>query len=188
MKEIECIQKHTTKTIFYHLINPLTTFLDYKLLELLICKFGSLQLKQDMAEYVNDVSRFKCETTVAQLMEHWDGIKDQSVSYTEMQVHLGEDPTTCTLERLDKYRKKFCSKHKLSELVMILINLKPGSFFAIWRIPTMLFVDSMEDINHMDNPFHDEVHVLSVSLVEKQTCPIPLHQHPKIVVQVTDCM
>ena len=162
----------TISHVFHLLINPLTTFLDYKLLEHLISKFGSSQLKQDMVDYVDDVNNFKRETIVAELMDHWDGIEDQSLKFTELQVRFGEDPTKCTLETLDRFRKKFCSRYKLSELVMILIHLKPGSFIAFWRIPTVLFGDITESVIKRDDPLFDEDKLLSISVAGKQIYPV----------------
>ena len=177
----------TCKTIrhaFHLLINPLTTFLDYKLLEHLISKFGSSQLKQDMADYVDDVTNFKRETTVAELMDHWDGIEDESLKFTELQVRFGEDPTKCTLERLDRFRKKFCSRYKLSELVMILIHLKPGSFIAFWRIPTVLVADITESVIQRDDPFFDEEKILSISVAEKKIFPVTSDEATGLAIKV----
>ena len=100
-----------------------------------------------------DVSKFKHETTISELMDIWDGIENQSLNYTELKVRFGEDPMKCSLEKLDKYRKKFCSKYELSELVMILIHLKPGSFIAVWRIPTLLGSELMgsTSLKHEDD-------------------------------------
>ena len=149
---------------FNLLINPFTTFLDYKLIEYLISKFGSSQLKKKMVDYVNDVTNFKKETTVAELIDHWDGIEDQSMKFTELQVRLGEDPIKCSLERLDIFRKKFCSRYKLSELVMILIHLKPGP-------PTVHFGDITESVIQGDDPFFDEEKILSISVARKEIYP-----------------
>ena len=168
MHEVESRASRSIRHVFHHLINPLTTFLDYKLLEHLISKFGTAQLKQDMAYYVDDVNKFKCETTVAELMDHWDGIEDQSLDYAELKVHFGEDPSECTLESLDKRRRRFCSRYKLSELVMILINLKPGSFVAIWRTPTLLIGELTESTGQMDDAFIDEENIQSVFIAGKQ--------------------
>ena len=169
---------------FHLLINPLTTFLDYKLLEHLISKFGSSQLKQDMADYVDDVTDFKRETTVAELMDHWDGIEDESMKFTELQVRFGEDPTKCTLERLDRFRKKFCSRYKLSELVMVLIHLKPGSFIAFWRIPTVLVGDITESVIQRDDPFFDEEKILSISAAGKQIYPVSSDEAAGLAIKV----
>ena len=159
------------RQLFRFLINPLTTFLDYHLLEYLISKFGSSQLKQDMADYVVNVNKFKRETTVAELMDHWDGIEDKTLNFKELEVRFGEDPTKCNLERLDKYRKRFCSRYQLSQFVMVLIFLKPGSYIAVWQIPSFLFGDALESAIQKDDPFMDEERILSVAIAGKQIYP-----------------
>ena len=171
MNEVESRPIISVRHVFHHLINPISTFLDYKLLEHLISRFGTPKLKQDMELYVADVRKFKQETTVAQLMDHWDSIENQSLNYTKLKMHLGEDPTKCTLEDLDKYRKKFCSIYKLSELVMILINLKHGSFVVVWRIPkvAMLTIDNESiSLKHTEDICIQDKYVGSLSLMEKQ--------------------
>ena len=175
----DCVTKKKKKSkryrsvrqLFQDLINPLTTFLDYKLIDYLISVFSGSQLKQDMADYVVDVSNFKKETAVAELIDHWNGVEDKSVNFKELQVRFGEDPTTCTLERLDKYRKRFCSRYKLSELVMILIFLKPGSYSAVWRIPSILFGADKESSIQTDHAFVAEERIISVIIAGKQIYP-----------------
>ena len=159
------------RQLFRFLINPLTTFLDYQLLEYLISKFGSSQLKQNMADYVVNVNKFMRETTVADLIDHWDGIEDKNLNFRELQVRFGEDPTKCNLELLNKHRKKFCSRYQLSEFVMVLIFLKPGSYIAVWRIPSVLFGNALESAIQKDDPFMDEEGILSVAIAGKRIYP-----------------
>ena len=174
----DCITKEMKKSkryrsvrqLFQVLINPLTTFLDYKLIDHLISVFGGSELKQDMADYVDKVNDFKKKTTVAELMDHWNGVEDKSVNFKELEVRFGEDPTKCTLERLDKHRKRFCSRYKLSELVMILIFLKPGSYSAVWWIPSVLLF-GVESAIQTDHAFVAEERIISVIAAGKQIYP-----------------
>ena len=166
------------------IVNQVCTFLDCKLLEYLISKFASSQLKHDMANYVDDLKKFKKETTVAELMDHWDGIEDQSVNFAELRIHFGEDPMKYTLERLDIFRKKFCSRYKLSELVMILIRLKPGSFIAFWRIPTVLISDITDSVSQRDDTFFDEEKILSISVTGKQIFPLSSDEATSLAIKV----
>ena len=179
-----CDSCRSVRQLFHLIINQLTSFLDYNLLQHLISKFGSSQLKQDMPEYVVAVNKFKRETTVAELMDHWDGIEDDSMNFTELQVRFGEDPTKCTLERLDRFRKKFCSRYKLSELVMVLIHLKPGSFIAFWRIPTVLVGEVTESVSQRDDPFYDEEKILSISVAGKQIFSVSLDEATCLAITV----
>ena len=174
--ESSALPNRSIRYIFRLLINPLTTFLDYKLLQHLIFKFGTTKLQQDMTYYVDDVNKFKHETTVAELMEHWNGIEDQSLNYAELKVRFGEDPSECTLESLDERRRRFCSRYRLSELVMILIHLKPGSFIAVWQIPMQLVGELMECTGQMDDTFFDKETIQSVFIAGHQAYPMTFHQ------------
>ena len=166
------------------IVNQVCTFLDYKLLEHLVSKFASSQLKHDMANYVVDLNKFKKETTVAELIDHWDGIEDPSVNFTELRIHFGEDPTKCNLERLDRFRKRYCSRHKLSELVMVLIHLKPGSFIAFWQIPTALISDITESVIQIDDLFFGEEKILSISVAGKQIFPVSSDEDTGLAIKV----
>lgn len=174
----------SVRQLFQEIINPLTTFLDYHLLDHLVVLFCSSQLKQDMADYVFDVNDFMRETTVAELMDHWNGIDDRTLDFKELEVRFGEDPTKCTLEKLDKFRKRFCSRYKLSEFVMILICLKPGSYTAVWQIRSVLYSSMIESSIQTNDPFMDEEGVLSVAIAGKQIYPgllLSIHSSLKIL-------
>ena len=53
----------------FHRLNPLFTFMDYKLLKHLVSKFGSPKLKKDMVSYAEKMQLFKKTTTVSQLID-----------------------------------------------------------------------------------------------------------------------
>ena len=55
--------------LFIHL-NPLTSFIDYGLIEYFIKKFGSDTLKRDMQFYCSKVLQFMKKTTIKQLIDH----------------------------------------------------------------------------------------------------------------------
>ena len=162
----------SVRHVFHLLINPLTTILDYKLLEYLISRFGSAQLKQQMAKYVEKVNNFKREVTVTELKDHWKGVEDKSVNFTELRVRFGEDPTKCNLESLDNHRQRFCSHYKLSEFVMILLCFEPGSIIAVWQIPSVLIHVITESVFQTDDPFFDEEKILSISVAGKEIFPV----------------
>jgi response regulator of citrate/malate metabolism len=50
--------------IFIVYLNPLTSFLDYGLIEYIVKKFGSDALKKDMRSYCSEMIVFMKETTI----------------------------------------------------------------------------------------------------------------------------
>ena len=85
----------------FHRLNPLITFIDYKLLQHLVSKFGSANLKKDMTSYVERVQLFKKVTTVSELINYWPGLEVPGVNYSILRAKLKDDPETYTLEELD---------------------------------------------------------------------------------------
>ena len=120
-KEIDG-QSVVTSSVFL-LFNPLFAFIDYDLLNHMIKKFGSAELKSEMALYIEDVKIFMRETTVGDLIDHWPGCEVPDLNYAKLKAKFRDDPKTYTLERLNKFRRKFCSQ----------VRDSLSSFFALSR-------------------------------------------------------
>lgn len=160
-----------TASIFLPL-NPLFVFIDYNLLDYIISKFGSTELKKDMALYVEDVQVFMRETTVDDLIDYWPGHEVSDLNYTKLKAKFKDDPMTYTLERLNKFRRTFCSHVRLSEFICCLISFQPSkSFFATWIIPIAVVPELTKAIQQLDKSFFQEEHILLMYVNEKQLYP-----------------
>ena len=104
--------------------SPLFVFIDYDLLNYMISKFGSAELKSEMALYIEDVKLFMRETTVGDLIDHWPGCEVSDLSYAKVKVKFKDDPMTYTLERLNNFRRRFCSQLRLSEFIFCVISFE----------------------------------------------------------------
>ena len=156
--------KSTITELFLRL-GPLFVFIDYGLLDHLISKFGSMKLQEDMKSYVSEVRAFMRETTVADLMDYWPGDEQPRLNYSKLRAKFSGDPKTYTLERLNNFRRKFCSKVRLSEFIFGLILLESGeSFYATWLVPSIVAPELKKTINEIDEIFYQDEHVLVVSL------------------------
>ena len=161
-------KKNIVRNLFLRL-NPLFTFIDYKLLEHLVSKFGSPELKGNMLSYVEKVQLFKKVTTVSELMDYWPGLEVPHVNYNRLRAKFEHDPRTYTLENLDSFRRKFFNHLRLSEFisVSILMLLEPASsFFAEWFVPTVIVPELMEAFGHMDKTFFQVEQLIELSLDE----------------------
>ena len=146
-------------------LSPLFIFIDYGLLEHLVLKFGSTKLKEDMSSYVSTVRVFMRETTVGELMNYWPGDEQPHVNYSKLKAKFSNDPKTYTLERLNNFRRMFCSKVRLSEFIFGLIMFEAAeSFFAVWLVPTVVVPELMKAASEIDEGFYQMEHVLMVSL------------------------
>ena len=86
----------------------LWNFLDYYLLEHLIKKCGSENLKERMCEYLVKINCFKKNTLVIPFIECWDGHNRDIPEYIDLEVKF--ELSDITLADLDRFRKKMKRK------------------------------------------------------------------------------
>jgi hypothetical protein len=171
-----CGTAKVTSHIFLH-YSPLFTFLDYGLLKYLISEFGKVELKERMAAYVPEVEKFKRETTVADVMGIWPGNADIPLDYTILRTRFKGEPATYTLEKLDNFRRRFCSHLRLSEFIFYLIAMEPAeSFFIIWYIPTIMVPDLITHMDLIEDGFYLEENILSLTLIDHDGVPFHVSQ------------
>ena len=155
-------------TIFELLLHlsPLFTFIDYGLLDHLVLKFGSSKLQNDMQTYMSKIQVFMRETTVGDLIDYWPGGEESHIqNYSKLKAKFSDDPKMYTLERLNKFRRKFCSKVRLSDFIFGLIALEAGeSFFATWIVPSIVSSELAKVISKIDESFYQMEHVVMISL------------------------
>ena len=151
-------------------LNPLFTFIDFKLLQHLVSAFGSPELKKDMTSYAEKVQLFKKVTTISDLIDHWPGLDLPQIDHKMLRTKFEDDPKSYTLEKLDYFRNRFYSKLRLSEFVAvsILALLQPAnSFIAMWFVPTVVVPEIIEAFGQIDSTFFQAEEILEISLDEK---------------------
>ena len=154
----------------FHRLNPLFTFIDYKLLHHLILKLGSPGLQKDMVTYAEKVQLFKKVTTISELIDYWPGLKVPQIDHKVLRAKFEADPKSYTLEKLDYFRNHFYNELRLSQFVSvsILMLLEPAnSFIAVWFVPTLVVEDLIEAIGQIDRAFLEAEQILELSLDEK---------------------
>ena len=146
-------------------LNPLTTFIDYGLIEYVIKKFGSDDLKRDMRLYCSEIKIFMKETTIRQLVDHLPGQAEVPPKFSLIEAKIGENVSECTLEQLDTIRKRYCSELKLSEIVLHLVAVvESNSFIVRWLIPSALVDDIVKSTKNIDQSFYQEYKITSLTL------------------------
>ena len=166
----KCIPNMRTETqvneLFIVHINPLTSFIDYGLIEYVIKKFGSDSLKREMRSYCSEVTVFMQETTIKQLINHLPGETEIPPKFSLIEAKIGEDTSKCTLQHLNRLRKRYCSEVKLSEIVFHLVALeKSNSFIVRWLVPSALVDDIVKSSRYfIDQSFYQEYKITSLTL------------------------
>ena len=150
---------------FFFSLNPLFSFIDYSLLEYIIKKFGSENLKKNMNSYSYDIQTFMKQTTVGQLMDLWPGEQDVPPDFSILMAKVNEDPYSYSLEKLDILRKKYCAQAKLSDIVCVIIGVgKSSSFLAMLLIPSVLVPDLIESTRQIKDNFFQGESIASLSV------------------------
>ena len=165
----ELEERRVIDNLFYRL-NPLFTFIDYELLQHLVSKFGSQELKQEMTSYTEKVQLFKKVTTIGELIDCWPGLEVPPIDYTILRAKFTDDPKSYTLEKLDSFRNRFYGKIRRSEFVTVSILMlveSANSFIAVWFIPTVAVQELTEAISQTDTTFFQSEQILELSLGER---------------------
>ena len=150
--------------LFIHL-NPLTSFIDYGLIDYFIKKFGSDALKKHMRSYRSEIVMFMKETTIKQLIDHLPGQTEIPPKFSLIETKIGQNASECTLEQLDKIRKRYCSEVKLSEIVFHLVAVvESNSFIVRWLVPSALVYDIVRSTRNVDQSFYWEYKITSLTL------------------------
>ena len=175
------LQRETTISgLFYHL-GPLVDFLGCDLLKYFVDAFGSNTLKVKMHTYSEDVTKFMKETTIKQLMDIWPGKQEIPPNFSKLRAKIDKDPTTYTLYQLDQLRRRFCSRNKLTDVVLVFIGLESAnSFIAEWLIPSTLIPHLMESAINLDFGFYLHEHILKMTVDEKQIFHLLPDSKPKV--------
>ena len=177
---LEALERVDSIRKVFHRLNPHFTFIDYGLLEHIINKFGSRQLKSGMSTYIEKIQIFINDTTVQELMDHWPGVIEIPPCFEELRAVIDGDPSMYTLRQLDDLRKRFCNVTLLSKTVLILIGIKRRSSFLLsWIIPSILLPRLKSVIGELSSFFHVE-----------QICSLTHNgqQLYSMVVSVTQCI
>ena len=160
-----CRETQINNLFIIHL-NPLTSFIDYGLIEYVIKKFGSEGLKKDMRSYCSEMIVFMKETTIKQLINRVPGQTEVPPKFSVIEAKIGQNASECTLEELNVIRKRFCSEVQLSKIVCHLVAVvESNSFIVRWLVPSAL-VDEIivKSARNVDQSFYQEYKITSLTL------------------------
>ena len=170
----ELKEQKNTNELFYRL-NPLLSFIDYALLEHIINKFGSDQLKKGIAAYGSDIQVFMQQTTIQQLIDHLPGQPEIPQNFELMKAKICKDAKKCTIAEINQFRRKFCSEVRLSEIVFHLVTLEDSNSFIIsFIVPSVLLLDIFESARKLDVSFFQRESMAYLSIGNKVAFKMPL--------------
>ena len=129
------------------------------LLEHLVNKLGDHDLKARMDRYLNDLYRFRIQTTVGEFLDKWVG--PIPPDYHELVFELGDEWRERTVEDLEQFRVKVSRLQSFGGgHTSFMKTTKSSSILLVLALPQHLF-----PINFRQNALHEflrDEHVLKV--------------------------
>ena len=160
------LKAENLEEIFMHL-NLYWNFIDYSLLDYIINRFCSTDLKRDMNEYKLELGRFRRVTTISQVIGSWPGRVEPPPSFTEFTNTLDRDASTFTLEELEELRMKICNEFSLSNFILMFRGVVTGSLIITWFVPSGVVARLQENVlmkAKSKSPFFQENSIMSISI------------------------
>ena len=115
-------------------LNLYWDFLNYGLLEHVINQCGSEDLKQQMQDYVSELSTFKQTTRLCEFIKSWpcrdDGPPEDRLK--KVVVKMKHEWSQCTLQDVEVIKKALVHKFFLPEFDTLLQNIERGCVCVTW--------------------------------------------------------
>lgn len=160
------LKAENLEEIFMHL-NLYWNFIDYSLLDYIIDRFCSADLKKDMHEYKSELGEFRRVTTISQVIGSWPGKVDPPPSFTEFTSTLDRDASTFTLEELEELRMKICNEFSLSSFILMFRGVVEGSLIITWFVPSSTVAQLQDAVltkAKSKSPFFQDNAIVSISI------------------------
>ena len=126
--------------IFMHL-NLYWNCFNYTLLEEIVNRYGSENLKKQMKIYDSDMQQFFQKTTVADFIPYCKCLgrfKKNPEGFTEVKTEINKLITEITLLELEELRRRHTSSCQLPNFALILYDIQEGSLKVTWLVATEL--------------------------------------------------
>ena len=174
------IHQHTTFSYLWAKLGKYWDFLNFDLLEHVINKFGSEDLKHKMKSYKYDLQSFRRSTRLCDFIHCWP-VQGQTPPETELRefiMKVGHQWDSCTLEDLESLKGVITQKFSLPEFTLRLKKLTEGSITITWLIPVPFVKILQEAIESTSSEFFTKQKIETIT-VDGQECYPTVEQHIK---------
>ena len=123
------------------ILNLYWDFLNYGLLEHVINKCGSEDLKEKMLSYINELAAFKQRTRLCDFIDSWPCRDDRPPpedGFKQLVVKMKQEWSQCTLQDVESFKKALIHKLFLPEFDMILQKAMEGCVCVAWLISPVI--------------------------------------------------
>ena len=134
----EIKQAESTDEVMY-VIGEHNHYLHYSLLKYVIGLYGSVDLKNKMADYVEKMDSFRKKTKL-QIFSEVCADEPEKVNgkFATMDIKHDWNWQTVTLDDVEKFRIQFCRELSLYDFSLNLLKVARGCVEVTWRVPRSL--------------------------------------------------
>ena len=147
-------------------LNLYWDFLNYGLLEHVISDFGSRDLKQNMQEYVHELSTFKQTTRLCDFIKSWpcrdDGPPEDRLK--KVVVKMKHEWSQCTLQDVEHFKKALVHKFFLPEFDILLQNAERGCVCVTWLTSPSIATLLQQNLANMETEFFKKHGINAVTI------------------------
>ena len=154
-KNLTNIPPPVTFENIWSILNLYWDFLNYGLLEHIINKCGSEDLKQQMKEYVHQLSAFKLTTRLCDFIESWpcrdDGPPEDRLK--KVVVKMNHEWSQCTLQDVELFKKALVHKFFLPEFDILLQKAERGCVCVTWLTSPSIATLLQQNLANIETEF-----------------------------------
>ena len=140
------------------------SLVDYRILIIIIERFGSDCLWRMMKSYHNRMSIY---TTVMQLVDLPPVLFNFSEYFVTAECRIMEEPSNYTLERLVNFQSRFCTSVHISEICFVMgeINVETEDAFIVkWVVPSAIVTNVVKSASNVEQSFCQEYRIASFTV------------------------
>ena len=165
-KNLTNIPPPVTFENIWSILNLYWDFLNYELLEHVINKCGSYELKQQMQDYVSELSTFKQTTRLCDFIESWpcrdDGPPEDRLK--KVVVKMKHKWSQCTLHDVESFKKALVHKFFLPEFDILLQKAERGCVCVTWLTSPSIATLLQQNLENIETQFFKKHDIDAVTI------------------------
>ena len=151
-------------------------FLNFNLLEHVINKFGSPDLKLKIKSYTCDLQKFRSATRLSDFVDCWPvtGETPPTSDLRTFVVKMNLNWEWCTLEDLETFKGVITHKLFLPDFTLRLEKIQDGCITVTWLLPAPFVKPSQVAIQSTSIEFFMEQKIETISIDGRNCYPFPI--------------
>ena len=165
-KNLTNIPPPVTIVNIWTILNLYWDFLNYGLLEHVISNFGSEYLKQQMHDYVDELSKFKQTTRLCDFIESWPCRDDRPPEHRlkKVVVKMEYEWSQCTLQDVESFKRALVHKFFLPEFDILLQKAERGCVCVTWLTSPSIATLLQQNLANIETEFFKKHGINAVTI------------------------